>query len=124
MRRRDLPVREGAEGAAGRRSTSDRTVPWTLIVAHVAFLAGIVYFAHHPIVFVGLFLFFLGVAEAYRHYHDRLCCARGCSSASSSRLVTLGALQQWCCRTCSRGWIRPRFISVRTALTATPTMRR
>lgn len=76
--------------------TSDRTVPWVLILVHVAFLVGIVYFAHHPVVFVGLFLLFLGIAEGYKHYHDRLMLREGLLVGFFlAGLVTLGALQRW-----------------------------
>lgn len=76
--------------------TKDRTVPWPLILLHVGFLVGIVYFAHHPVVFVGLFLLFLGVAEGYRHYHDRLLLREGLMVGFFlAGLVTLGAQQQW-----------------------------
>ncbi len=99
--------------------TSDRTVPWTLIVAHVAFLAGIVYFAHHPIVFVGLFLFFLGVAEAYRHYHDRLMLREGLLVGFFlAGLVTLGALQQWWLQDVLAGMDSTALYFGATALTA------
>jgi len=42
----------------------DQRVPMVVIAVHLAFLAGIVTFSHHPIVFLGLFLFFLGYTEA------------------------------------------------------------
>jgi hypothetical protein len=38
-------------------------VPLVLVLVHLAFLAGVVVFAHHPGMFMGLSLFFLGVAE-------------------------------------------------------------
>jgi len=44
---------------------SDRVSP-ALIVVHFAFLIGIVVFAHQPAIFMDLFLFFLGVATAYK----------------------------------------------------------
>jgi hypothetical protein len=79
-----------------RARTGDRSVPGMLIVTHLAFLAGIVYFAHHPVVFVGLFLLFLGVVEGYKHYQDRLMLREGLMVGFFlAGLVTLGALQQW-----------------------------
>jgi hypothetical protein len=47
-------------------------VPFPLVVLHLAFLAGIVAFAHDPAMFIGLFLLFVGIADAYSHHHDRL----------------------------------------------------
>lgn len=75
---------------------AEHIVPAALIALHVLFLFGIVWFAHHPVVFIGLFLMFLGVAEAYRHYHDRLILREGLLVGFFlAGLVTLGALQRW-----------------------------
>ncbi|NMG16496.1 putative Na+/H+ antiporter [Aromatoleum bremense] len=99
--------------------SKDRTVPWALIIAHVAFLVGIVYFAHHPIVFVGLFLLFLGVAEGYRHYHDRLMLREGLMVGFFlAGLVTLGALQQWWLQDVLAGMDATALFFGATALTA------
>ncbi|CAL93444.1 putative Na+/H+ antiporter [Azoarcus olearius] len=98
---------------------SERTVPWSLILLHVAFLVGIVYFAHHPIVFVGLFLLFLGVAEAYKHYHDRLMLREGLMVGFFlAGLVTLGAQQQWWLQDALTGMDSTALYFGATALTA------
>jgi hypothetical protein len=55
--RRELD-RQGASAARSRH----RAVPLTVAGVHLAFLVGVVVFAHHPVVFMGLFLFFLGFA--------------------------------------------------------------
>ncbi len=47
----------GASDAASR-------MPVTVAGIHLVFLVGVVLFAHHPVVFMGLFLFFLGYTEA------------------------------------------------------------
>lgn len=79
-----------------RADPAHTNVPAPLIALHVAFLAGIVFFAHHPVVFVGVFLLFLGVADAYRHYHDRLILREGLLVGFFlAGLVTLGTQQQW-----------------------------
>ena len=39
---------------------------------HLLFLTGVIVFAHHPPIFMGLLLFFLGFASAYKRYQDRL----------------------------------------------------
>ena len=44
------------------RETESGSVPLPLVVIHLAFLAVVVLFAHHPAMFLGMFLFFLGVA--------------------------------------------------------------
>jgi hypothetical protein len=75
-------------------------VPMALVAAHVVFLVGVVVFAHHPVVFMALFLFFLGVATAYARHQDRLLLREGLMVAFFlAGLVTLGAQQQW--------WLQP-----------------
>ena len=68
--------------------SANLSVPLVLVVIHVAFLAGIVVFAHHPAMFMGLFLFFLGVAHAYERDHDRLLLREGLSDEFKYSLVT------------------------------------
>ncbi|WP_227470184.1 putative Na+/H+ antiporter [Massilia sp. YMA4] len=71
-------------------------VPLPLVLAHVAFLACVVVFSHHPAVFLGLFLFFLGVAQAYERFQDRLILREGLLVAFFlAGLVVLGGKQQW-----------------------------
>ena len=75
-------------------------VPPVLVGVHLAFLAGIVVFAHHPAMFMGLFLFFLGVAHAYQGHQDRLILREGLLVAFFlAGLVVLGGQQQW--------WLQP-----------------
>ena len=75
-------------------------VPVPLVVVHLLFLAGVVVFAHHPAIFLGLFLFFLGVASAYQQHQDRLILREGLLVAFFlAGLVVLGGLQQW--------WLQP-----------------
>jgi hypothetical protein len=75
-------------------------VPLLLVAVHVAFLAGVVVFAHHPPIFMGLFLFFLGIAHAYEHHQDRLILKEGLLVAFFlAGLVVLGGQQQW--------WLQP-----------------
>ena len=38
--------------------TSEKAVPFPIIIMHLLFLVGVVLFAHHPAVFMSLFLFF------------------------------------------------------------------
>ena len=75
-------------------------VPTPLILIHLGFLVAVVAFAHHPTVFIGLFLFFLGVAQAYERHNDRLMLREGLLVAFFlAGLVTLGAQQRW--------WLQP-----------------
>lgn len=85
---------------AVRTEASAGSVPPVLVVAHLAFLAGIVAFAHHPAAFMGVFLFFLGVARAYQRYQDRLILREGLLVAFFlAGLVVLGGQQRW--------WLQP-----------------
>ncbi|MBB4841682.1 Na+/H+ antiporter NhaD/arsenite permease-like protein [Paucibacter oligotrophus] len=80
-------------------------VPLPLVLVHMGFLAGVVVFAHHPAVFMGLFLFFLGVASAYERHQDRLILREGLLVAFFlAGLVVLGGLQQW--------WLQPVLMSM------------
>ncbi len=85
-------------GAKGSADDADNqlAVPKTVAVIHLLFLVGVVLFAHHAVVFMGLFLFFLGYTEAYKQYQDRLILREGLLVAFFlAGLVVLGGLQQW-----------------------------
>lgn len=71
-------------------------VPVWLVAVHLGFLAGVVIFNHHPVVFIALFLFFLGFTEAYRRYQSRLMLREGLLVAFFlAGLVVLGGQQKW-----------------------------
>lgn len=85
-------------------SGTRKPVPFFLVAVHLAFLVGVVVFAHHPAVFMGLFLFFLGIAHAYRHHQDRLILREGLLVAFFlAGLVVLGGQQQW--------WLQPVLLN-------------
>ena len=76
------------------------TVPWTLIIVHLALLLGIVVMAHHKVVFMGLFLLFLGIARAYdKHQNPLLIREALLVGFFLAGLVVLGGLQRW--------WLEP-----------------
>lgn len=90
-------------------SGSHRQMPKTVAGVHLAFLVGVVLFAHHPVVFMGLFLFFLGYTEAYKTHQDRLILREGLLVAFFlAGLVVLGGLQQW--------WLQSTLTSVEPTL--------
>lgn len=77
-----------------------RPIPVWLTAMHVFFLAAIVFFAHHPDVFFGVFMLFLGLVSATREYQDGLKLKEGLLVGFFlSGLVTLGSLQSW--------WLKP-----------------
>ena len=82
-----------------------RPVPWVLSLVHFLFLAGVVVFAHHPPMFMGLFLFFMGVAHAYERHQDRLMVREALLVAFFlAGLVVLGGQQQW--------WLQPVLLGL------------
>ncbi len=82
-----------------------RKMPRTVILLHVAMLTGIVVFAHHPPMFMGILLFFLGISQAYPQYQDRLILKEALLVAFFlAGLVVLGGQQQW--------WLQPLLISM------------
>jgi hypothetical protein len=75
-------------------------VPLWIIAVHFAFLTAVVIFNHHPYVFIGLLLFFLGFAEAYKRYQSRLVLREATLVAFFlAGLVVLGGQQRW--------WLQP-----------------
>jgi Putative Na+/H+ antiporter len=80
-------------------------VPAWIIAIHLLFLTVVVVFSHHPVVFIALFLFFLGFAEAYRHWQKRLIIREGLMVAFFlGGLVLLGGQQTW--------WLQPLLVDM------------
>jgi hypothetical protein len=100
--------------------TGDRKPLAAAVVAiHVLFLAGVVVFAHHPPIFLGLLLFFLGLAAAYPQFQDRLMLREGLLVAFFlAGLVVLGGQQQWWLSPLLRGMSADAVFFGATALTA------
>lgn len=87
-----------------RREQSSK-VPGLLITLHLLMIAGVVLAAHHPAVFLGIFLVFMGLATAYSQHHDRLILREGLLVAFFlAGLVVLGGLQSW--------WLQPVLTSM------------
>ena len=47
-------------------------MPWVVCAVHLLFLASIVLTAHHPVLFIGLFLLFMGFVQAYKTHQSPL----------------------------------------------------
>lgn len=112
--RRHIPSNDAAAG-----KTDDVRVPPIVSLIHLLFLAGVVVFAHHPVIFFGLFLLFLGFTQAYERYQTPLILKEGLLVGFFlAGLVVLGGMQQW--------WLQPIISSLQplelflgaTALTA------
>ncbi len=85
------------EEAQGKRTEA---VPLFVSAIHLAFLAGVIMFAHHPVFFLGLFLFFMGYTQAYERYQNPLILKEGLLVGFFlAGLVVLGGMQQW--------WLQP-----------------
>jgi hypothetical protein len=77
-----------------------RPLPAWLTLLHVIFLALVVLFAHHPDVFFGVFMLFLGMVSATQEFQDDLRLREGLLVGYFlAGLVTLGSLQSW--------WLQP-----------------
>jgi len=80
-------------------------VPWQVVLVHLLFLLGVVVFAHHPTVFMALFLFFMGFVTAYARHQERLILREGLLVAFFlAGLVVLGGQQQW--------WLQPLLMGM------------
>jgi hypothetical protein len=75
-------------------------VPPLVTAIHFAFLAAVVLFARHPVVFLGLLLLFLGYTQAYARHQSPLILKEALLVAFFlAGLVVLGGMQQW--------WLQP-----------------
>jgi hypothetical protein len=80
-------------------------VPLPMVLAHLVFLVLLVVFAHHPVVFLGVLLVFLGFASAYERYQNPLILREAMLVAIFlAGLVVLGGLQQW--------WLQPILLGM------------
>lgn len=71
-------------------------VPYTVIGIHLLFLVGIVLSAHHPVIFLGMLMMFIGYATAYAKYQNPLMISEGLMVGFFlAGLVILGGLQKW-----------------------------
>jgi len=87
------------EVGQGQQSSGDlpaATLPPLVMGIHLAFLVAIVLAAHHPVVFLGLLMMFIGYAHAYSRFQTRLLIREGLMVGFFlAGLVVLGGLQQW-----------------------------
>lgn len=82
-------------------------IPAGVTSAHLFFLVFVVLNAHHAIIFIAAFLFFLGFSQAYERYQTPVLLQESLLVAFFlSGLVVLGGLQQW--------WLQPIVRSMET----------
>ena len=91
--------------ALGEPAAPKLSVPPFMVLVHLTFLLGVVVFAHHPVVFLGLLLFFVGFASAYPAHQDRLILREALLVAFFlAGLVVLGGQQAW--------WLQPLLLGL------------
>ena len=99
--------------------SNEPSIPLSVTLIHTAFLATAVIFHHHPVVFMGLFLFFLGYTAAYPHYQSRLLLREALLVAFFlGGLVVLGGLQAWWLQDLLAGLSPTVLYFISTGLTA------
>ncbi|NLY64473.1 MAG: hypothetical protein GX070_05890 [Alcaligenaceae bacterium] len=88
---------KGINAPSSQDSSQSRpAVPAGVILIHLLFLTGIVLFAHHTAIFMGLLMLFIGYCEAYKKYQDTLMVKEGLMVGFFlAGLIILGGLQQW-----------------------------
>lgn len=80
--------------------TSHKDIPLWISLTHLLFLGAIVISSHHTAVFMGLFLFFLGLTSVTKEYQDDIKLREGLLVAFFlGGLVILGGPQKW--------WLEP-----------------
>jgi hypothetical protein len=93
--REHLRVRREAQALTARAPA-----PLLTSLIHLGFLAAVVLLAHHPVLFLGLFLFFLGFTTAYPQHQSPLILKEALLVGFFlAGLVVLGSIQQW--------WLQP-----------------
>jgi hypothetical protein len=80
-------------------------IPIGVIAIHLAFLVAVVISVHHSVLFMGLFLFFVGYTAAYARYQNKLIIRESLLVAFFlAGLVVLGGQQKW--------WLQPLLVNL------------
>lgn len=95
-----IALRRFVQHAPPTHDPAVHKVPAAVVAVHLVLLAGVVLSAHHPVVFLGLFLLFLGFTQAYAQHQSPLILKEALLVGFFlAGLVVLGGLQQW--------WLQP-----------------
>jgi len=80
-------------------------LPFFVLLLHLILLALVVYFVHDAIIFIGVFIIFLGLANAYPKFQNKLMFREAfLVSLFLAGLVILGNLQKW--------WLQPLLLNM------------
>lgn len=84
----------------GREKGSSNRIPFWVTLIHLLILGGIVFYSHHSVMFLGLFLLFLGIHAVTSEFNDPVRLKDALLVAFFlAGLVVLGSFQAW--------WLRP-----------------
>jgi hypothetical protein len=98
--RKELVAAAAAARPPGEDPPSIPSVPAGFIFVHLLLIGAIVFFAHHPAIFMGILLMFLAIAAAYPQHQDRLILREGLLVGFFlAGLVIIGGMQAW--------WLQP-----------------
>lgn len=93
-------LREDLKLVQKRTQGTKQAIPYWLVALHLLFIGLVVFSAHHPIIFIGLFLFFLGLVDVTKEYQSALQLKSALLVAFFlGGLVVLGKFQAW--------WLEP-----------------
>jgi len=89
-------LKEDADSTPPTTRRERPPVPAIVMFIHVVFLLGIVLSAHHPVMFLGMLMMFVGYAHAYSKHQNPLLIREGLMVGFFlAGLVILGGLQKW-----------------------------
>jgi len=101
-----ISYRELSKVVSPNASAPETFAPWWIRTSHLVFLGLVVLSLHHVVVFVGIFLFFLGFTTVTRQYQDDINLSGSLLVAFFlAGLVVLGGLQSW--------WLAPLIRNLR-----------
>ena len=94
-------------------------IPSFVLILHLILLLGVIFFVHDLIIFLGIFLIFLAVVNAFNQYQDKLIINQAfLVSLFLAGLVVLGGQQKWWLQTILAKLTPDQIYYVATALTA------
>ncbi|MBU4609292.1 putative Na+/H+ antiporter [Achromobacter sp. GG226] len=89
----DVCTGHGVDGEASRTKRPGAAI---VTLVHMGFLVAVVLSSHHPAIFLGLLMLFIGYTQAYAKHQDRLMIREGLMVGFFlAGLVVLGGMQQW-----------------------------